>query len=83
MTPLFKSMFSHQQSFDINFLYFVDIDDCQPNSCLNGGVCVDGLNSFTCDCITGFIGSNCSISKLVVFDTFSVLCSYICLVHIG
>ena len=59
-------------NFVFHFL-FLDIDDCQPNPCLNGGTCVDGLNSFTCDCINGFIGSNCSISKLVVFDSFMCL----------
>ena len=29
---------------------------------MNDGVCVDGINSYTCDCTHGFIGENCSIS---------------------
>ena len=41
----------------------LDIDDCQPNSCMNNGVCVDGVDSFTCDCAHGFAGDNCSIGK--------------------
>ena len=45
-------------------LYFSDIDDCKPDSCLNGGVCVDEVNSFFCNCAHGFIGDDCSISKL-------------------
>ena len=40
-----------------------DIDDCHPNECLNGGVCVDGVNSFRCDCKHGFTGDICNTSK--------------------
>jgi hypothetical protein len=29
------------------------------NPCLNGGVCTDGVNSYTCQCPTGFTGTNC------------------------
>ena len=50
-----------------NIFKFSDINDCQPNSahhpnCLNEGVCVDGINSFTCNCAHGYIGDDCSIS---------------------
>ena len=41
----------------------VDIDDCKSNPCMNEGVCVDGINSFSCDCSHGFMGDNCSMSK--------------------
>lgn len=42
---------------------FNDIDDCIPNPCLNGGICMDtGPNSFSCDCEgTGFEGPTCDI----------------------
>lgn len=29
------------------------------SSCLYGGTCVDGVNTFTCECAVGFRGSNC------------------------
>ena len=48
--------------FSINFHSFPDINDCKQSSCLNGGVCVDGINSFTCNCAHGFIGNDCSSS---------------------
>ena len=44
---------------------YSDIDNCQPTPCLNNGVCVDGLNSYSCDCTHGFVGENCSTSKLI------------------
>lgn len=30
-----------------------------PSSCFNGGTCVDGINTFTCVCPSGFTGSYC------------------------
>ena len=37
----------------------VNIDDCVADSCANGGVCVDGVASFTCECAEGFAGDRC------------------------
>lgn len=35
-------------------------DDCVNNKCQNGGVCIDGVLSYTCDCAgTGFAGEFC------------------------
>jgi len=34
-------------------------EDCSPNPCQNGGTCVDGVNSYTCTCATGWTGTNC------------------------
>ena len=36
-----------------------DIDDCSPNPCEHGGSCTDGVNSYDCDCLTGYTGVNC------------------------
>ena len=41
-----------------------DIDDCVgSNLCLNNGICVDGANTYTCQCAQGFDGANCQNSK--------------------
>ena len=40
-----------------------DIDDCANIPCQNGGSCDDGVNQFTCQCVPGFTGTNCEISK--------------------
>ena len=42
---------------------FLDIDDCEPNPCANGGLCTDGVNSYTCSCAIGYMGPNCNTSK--------------------
>eukprot|EP00058_Branchiostoma_floridae_P006280 XP_002591768.1 hypothetical protein BRAFLDRAFT_83542 [Branchiostoma floridae] len=43
----------------IEFLGCDDTDDCQSNPCKNGGTCVDGLNSYSCNCTNGFSGDTC------------------------
>lgn len=35
------------------------INDCEPHPCLNGGTCVDGVRSYTCNCFPGFYGDRC------------------------
>ena len=51
---------------NISFPYFittVNIDDCDPNPCKNGGACTDGVNTYTCVCAAGYEGDDCD-SKL-------------------
>jgi hypothetical protein len=31
-----------------------------PTPCHNGAICIDGVDSFTCQCLPGFTGSTCS-----------------------
>ena len=47
--------------FDI--LILSDADDCNPNPCLNGGICQDIANGHICICLQGFTGPNCETSK--------------------
>ena len=39
----------------------VNIDECEPSPCLNGGECTDGDNSYTCSCSNGYSGSECEV----------------------
>ena len=41
----------------------LDFDDCPAiNPCKNGGTCVDDLNSYHCDCASGYTGATCQLS---------------------
>ena len=44
-----------------------DINDCEADSCANGGTCIDGVDSFSCECAAGFAGPNCNTSKDLSF----------------
>ena len=46
-------------------IYFsiVDISECSPTSCKNGGICTDLVNGFSCSCVAGYTGEDCSNGK--------------------
>ena len=44
-------------------LFTPDIDDCAVQPCENGATCIDAVNDYTCDCVNGYTGKNCSIGK--------------------
>ena len=51
--------------FLIIYFCFLDIDDCDPLPCENGATCTDaGVNNYTCTCMAGYEGYNCSIGNL-------------------
>ena len=45
--------------------HYIFISDlCEPNPCLNGGVCSQISNvQFICNCVNGFTGTTCQTSK--------------------
>ena len=44
-------------------LIIADIDDCAVQPCQNGATCIDAVNDYTCNCVDGYTGKNCSIGK--------------------
>jgi len=41
-----------------------NIDDCDPDPCLNGGICTDGVDSYSCECVDGYTGGNCDMAPI-------------------
>ena len=48
----------------------VDIDECAPSPCQNGGKCTDGVNSYSCACAEKYTGATCE--TLVITSETSV-----------
>lgn len=42
---------------------FVDINDCAGDPCENGASCVDEVDGYRCDCVPGYEGNQCEISR--------------------
>lgn len=40
-----------------------DINECESNPCVNGGVCEDKVNNYTCTCTANFTGSQCETGE--------------------
>ena len=45
-------------------LFLTDIDECVSQPCLNGGLCIEGVNQYFCFCQNRFTGNNCEIGKV-------------------
>ena len=58
------------------FLLLLDIDDCTSDPCMNGGTCTDGVNDYTCDCVTGYTGTTCETSKCDLDLLYGLLFSF-------
>ena len=41
-------------------------DECDPDPCLNGGQCVDGVNRHTCTCTSGYTGDTCGLGMFKI-----------------
>ena len=63
-------------------LYFLDIDDCSSSPCDNGGTCTDGVNSYLCECLPGFNGTNCTQGRSFFIDIVILLQVIIIIVYI-
>ena len=42
----------------------MNMDECLSQPCHNNGTCHDLINAFTCSCLAGFFGNDCSIVGL-------------------
>ena len=36
-----------------------DINECDPDPCMNGATCTNGIGMFTCSCAAGYTGTTC------------------------
>ena len=52
-----------KQNYIFLILYLPDIHHCYPNPCFYDGACIDGVDSYTCDCAAGYAGTDCEIGK--------------------
>ena len=38
----------------------MEINECTPNPCENGGTCIDLVNAYSCACVPGYTDDNCT-----------------------
>ena len=50
-----------------------DYDDCSSKPCMNGATCHDGVDSYTCQCQSGYSGSTCDIGKRMLRYLYTYL----------
>ena len=55
-------------------LYFVlDYDECASDPCVNGGTCLNLINTFQCSCPDGYAGEECNIGMYELTHIVSLI----------
>ena len=71
VTPGNHSMLKHCIDVDCaSYVYFdysllEDGEECSSNPCQSGGTCIDGITSYSCNCLLQYTGSHCEQRNLV------------------
>ena len=51
-------------------IFRLDINEYSSNPCANNGVCIDFFNDYSCICVAGYTGENCTIGTLISCSFF-------------
>jgi len=43
----------------------LDINECASMPCLNGAPCSDRVNGYSCQCASGYTGTNCQTGEYI------------------
>jgi len=43
----------------LSYIFILDIDECSSAPCQNAGTCNDQVDSYTCSCAAGYVGTHC------------------------
>lgn len=52
-----------------SLLFYLDLNECDSNPCMNGGVCTDGPDSFSCACPDAWTGLRCETGMADIAST--------------
>ena len=58
------------------FPCFAELNECAGEPCRNQGVCIDGDNSFTCDCVPPYYGPLCDQGSKYIYIYISQFCAF-------
>ena len=46
-------------------IILVDINECLSNPCVNGTICTDAVDAYTCACVAGYTGPQCETGEFM------------------
>ena len=47
----------------MHFMFVSEVDECLINPCPEGAKCVEGVNTYTCECPEGNAGKHCDVGE--------------------
>ena len=55
--------------FESILLLLLDVNECVSSPCKNSGTCLDRVNMYDCDCVSGYTGAMCESGDAVTRRT--------------
>ena len=65
-----KKKDDYKTSISNSLIIYLAIDLCSPNLCQNGGQCISDVDSFTCQCKSGWTGETCNEGNYDFFTEY-------------
>uniref|UniRef100_A0A3Q3N1L9 coagulation factor Xa n=2 Tax=Mastacembelus armatus TaxID=205130 RepID=A0A3Q3N1L9_9TELE len=73
-----REIFEDKEKTDEFWVKYIDGDACESMPCAHGGVCKDGVGSYTCYCQAGYQGFNCEIVIPELCESKNGGCEHFC-----
>ncbi|KAM9835984.1 uncharacterized protein ACBR49_019658 [Aulostomus maculatus] len=78
-----REIFENAEKTDEFWAKYVDGDACTSMPCIHGGLCKDGIGSYSCYCRAGYQGFNCEIVIPELCENKNGGCEHFCYVVRG
>jgi hypothetical protein len=59
------------------------MDECSSHPCQNGGMCLDLINKYECQCVAGYQGYLCETGNLFLISYYSAIDIYHLLMYVA
>ena len=46
-------------------IVIIDINECGSSPCVNGAICTDAVDGYTCACVAGYTGTHCETGEIM------------------
>uniref|UniRef100_A0A3P8SBJ1 coagulation factor Xa n=1 Tax=Amphiprion percula TaxID=161767 RepID=A0A3P8SBJ1_AMPPE len=73
-----REIFEYTEKTNDFWAKYVDGDACESQPCANGGLCKDGIGTYTCSCQQGYKGFSCQVVIPVLCDNNNGGCEHFC-----
>ncbi|XP_067439929.1 coagulation factor X-like [Thunnus thynnus] len=76
-----REIFENTEKTNEFWAVYIDGNACISMPCAHGGLCQDGISSYTCSCQAGYQGSNCEIDIYKSCEILNGGCEHFCRVE--
>ena len=77
LTNLLIKIIMYRSIHNIKNFSITDINECSSSPCLNGALCDDDIDGYSCTCQPGYTGTHCGLGMQKVVKLFKCIINLI------